>query len=320
MAETEVLPLAKDFFNDVRSGLSQCPKKLSSKYLYDVKGDELFQQIMQLPEYYLTRCEMDIFKNKTEELALSVGSAPFDLIELGAGDGTKSMHLLKHLQEKSAEFTFIPIDISGNILKVLETKVKAQIPAINIQCLKGDYFEMLTEAVQYSTRRKVVLLLGGNIGNMTAVEAENFCSSLFKALSPGDRVIIGFDLKKHPKTILNAYDDSQGITAAFNLNLLVRINRELGANFELDQFEHYQSYNPENGECRSYLVSLYEQTVNLQNSTIRFMENETIFMEVSRKFSPDDINLLAQQTGFTPVGRIMDSKEWFADAVWEILE
>ncbi|EDM35962.1 hypothetical protein PBAL39_23182 [Pedobacter sp. BAL39] len=316
--ETLEHTISQFFLKDVVSGLSAVNKSLSSKYFYDKHGHALFQQIMQLPEYYLTRCEMDIFQHKTAELAFAIGDEPFDLIELGAGDGTKSFHLLKHLSEHSATFTYMPIDISGNILRFLETNLKADIKDLDIKCFQGDYFEMMAKAVKQSERKKVVLMLGGNLGNMTAMETQNFCRSLYKHLKPGDRAIIGFDLKKHPRTILNAYDDVKGITAAFNLNLLSRINRELDADFDLDQFEHYQTYDPATGECRSYLVSLITQTVTLKNETFSFEKDETIFMEVSRKFSKEDITGLALESGFRHVTQIMDSKHWFTDSVWEI--
>lgn len=315
---TPVDVAAEQFLKDVKSGLTAKPKKLSSKYFYDKDGDALFQQIMQLPEYYLTRSELDIFQNKTADLAKAIGKAPFDLIELGAGDGSKTIHLLEHLSNQAAEFTFMPIDISGNILLSLNDQLKAQIPALSITCLKGDYFDMLDEAVKISVRRKVVLMLGGNIGNMNVDEASAFCKSLFQKLSPGDLVIMGFDLKKNPSTILKAYDDSKGITAAFNLNLLSRINRELGANFNLDQFEHYQTYDPISGDCKSFLVSMEKQQVNQGGNVYRFEKDEVIFMEVSRKFALAEIEQLASASGFVCSNFIFDSKGWFSDVVWEV--
>jgi len=309
---------AEQFLNDVIAGLSAKPKKLSSKYFYDKNGDALFQQIMELPEYYLTKSELDIFQNKTADLARAIGKVPFDLIELGAGDGSKTIHLLRYLTEKAAEFTFMPIDISGNILASLHHQLKAQISEISVTCLKGDYFDMLDEAVRISKRRKVVLMLGGNIGNMSKEEATAFCHSLFGRLSPGDLVIMGFDLKKNPATILNAYDDSKGITAAFNLNLLRRINRELGADFNLEQFQHYQTYDPISGDCKSYLVSMEKQQVKQGENVYLFEKDEVIFMEVSRKFALAEIEQLASISGFICSNFIFDSKGWFSDVLWEV--
>lgn len=308
------------FLNDVLTGLQSDPKHLSSKYFYDKTGDELFQKIMAMPEYYLTRCELDIFKNKTSELAEAIRSdeQPFDLIELGAGDAMKSTYLLKYLSEKRADFTYMPIDISGNILSVLENNLKDKLPEINIKTLEGEYFQMLKKAMKLSSRRKVILFLGGNIGNMTSKESEKFCTSLHQLLNSEDIVLIGFDLKKNPFTVLNAYSDKSGITAEFNLNLLTRINRELGGNFDIEQFEHYESYDPITGACRSFLISLKNQQVKIEEETIDFAENEVIDMEVSQKFSKSDIEYLAEKSGFSITRNISDSKEWFIDSIWKV--
>jgi len=308
------------FRSDVLNGLRNTPKKLSSKYFYDKTGDHLFQQIMAMPSYYLTRCELDIFKNKTDELIdlLIPGNEPFDLIELGAGDAMKSTYLLEQLIRKGINFTYMPIDISGNILSILHKKLSSQLPEIKITCLEGDYFEMLQKAASLSDRRKVVLFLGSNIGNMTPEEAEDFCLHLNSNLSQKDRVLVGFDLKKNPHTILEAYNDKEGITASFNLNLLTRINNELGGNFDLKQFQHYQTYDPVTGACRSFLISLISQDVTIGNTKISFEENELIDMEISQKFSPEKIRNLAQKSGFTITGEIKDSKKWFVDTIWQV--
>ncbi|SEM33679.1 dimethylhistidine N-methyltransferase [Chryseobacterium taichungense] len=308
------------FLNDVLTGLQSTPKHLSSKYFYDKTGDELFQKIMAMPEYYLTRCELDIFKNKTSEIAKGIRAdqEPFDLIELGAGDAMKSTYLLKHLSEIGTDFTYMPIDISGNILSVLEKNLKRQLPAIDIELLEGEYFEMLEKAMTLSSRRKVILFLGGNIGNMSRKEAEKFCIALYQLLNKEDIVLIGFDLKKNPYTVLNAYSDKSGITAAFNLNLLSRINRELDGNFNIADFQHYESYDPITGACKSFLISLRDQKVNIAGQLISFEENEVIDMEVSQKFSRSEIRKLAEKTGFRITGEIADSKDWFIDSIWKV--
>ncbi|MDF2934037.1 MAG: dimethylhistidine N-methyltransferase [Chryseobacterium sp.] len=309
------------FRSDVINGLKSNPKKLSSKYFYDKIGDRLFQEIMAMPEYYLTKCELDIFKNKTENLTRLIASEnePFDLIELGAGDAMKSTYLLKYLVEKGKDFTYMPIDISGNILSVLNEKLSSEIPDLEIVSLEGDYFEMLDKAASMSSRRKVVLFLGSNIGNMNQDEAESFCIKLNKNLNSGDVALIGFDLKKNPHIILNAYNDQTGITAAFNLNLLTRINHELNADFAIENFQHYQTYDPVSGACRSYLVSLKDQNITIENKVISFKENELIDMEVSQKFSESEISKLAEKSGFKVLGEIKDSKNWFVDSVWKVI-
>lgn len=309
------------FRQEVLEGLKKEPKKLPSKYFYDKTGDRLFQQIMNMPEYYLTDCELDIFKNKTKEIAevmISMDTS-FDLIELGAGDAMKSAYLLKYLAEKNIDFTYMPIDISGNILSVLKEKINNEIPTLDIVSLEGEYFDMLDKATHISNRRKVVLFLGGNIGNMEVEEASHFCREVKRKLNPGDIFFVGFDLKKNPHTILNAYNDKTGITAEFNLNLLSRMNRELHADFDLEQFQHYQSYDPASGACRSYLVSLRDQTVMIGEERVHFVENECIDMEISQKFSENDIKKIAKNSGFDLINEIKDSKNWFVDSVWQVI-
>lgn len=309
------------FQNEIISGLKDQPKHLLSKYFYDKKGDDLFQQIMNMPEYYLTNCEMEIFSEKTEDLAKAINAfdEPFDLIELGAGDATKSSFLLEYLVKKNADFTYMPIDISGNIITLLQDNLTEKIPALNIVGLNGEYFEMLDKANEISSRRKVILFLGSNIGNMEVEEAYLFCKELRKKLNSKDILLIGFDLKKNPHTILKAYNDKTGITAAFNLNLLTRINKELGADFDVNKFQHYQTYDPLTGACRSYLISLESQIVTIEHERIMFKENEAVYMEISQKYSLEEINLMAVKNGFEPLKQIPDSKKWFIDAIWKIV-
>lgn len=309
------------FQNEIINGLKDNPKHLLSKYFYDKKGDDLFQQIMNMPEYYLTNCELEIFTEKTDELAKAIRAfeEPFDLIELGAGDATKSSFLLDFLVKQNADFTYMPIDISGNIIALLQDNLKVKIPDLNIVGLNGEYFEMLDKANEISSKRKVILFLGSNIGNMEIEEAYHFCSELRQKLNPGDILLIGFDLKKNPHTILNAYNDHTGITAAFNLNLLDRINNELDADFNTNNFQHYQTYDPLTGACRSYLISLKEQRVTIENEQIIFRENEAIYMEISQKYSLEEINSMAVKNGFSPLQQISDSKKWFIDAIWKVV-
>lgn len=309
------------FLLDVIEGLQSSPKRLHSKYFYDKAGDQLFQQIMNMPEYYLTDCELDIFKNKTELLAKSIliDNEPFDLIELGAGDAMKSSYLLEYLTKENVDFTYMPIDISGHILEELSGKFSRDLPDLEVKTLEGDYFDMLDKAMSISKRRKVVLFLGGNIGNIDMGESYHFCRELRRKLNRGDILLVGFDLKKNPHTILNAYNDEAGITSSFNLNLLIRMNRELEADFDVLNFQHYQTYDPISGACKSYLVSLTEQNVHMGNQIFRFEENELIDMEISQKFSQEDISKLARDSKFHIIDEIHDSKNWFVDSIWQVL-
>ena len=313
---------AAKFKKDVLNGLQSNPKKLHPKYFYDEVGTELFRKIMKLPEYYLTDCELDIFQNKAAELSrlINQNKDGFDLIELGAGDGFKSKYLLDYLFRGNADFTYMPIDISNSVLTYLSNSLHSELPGMKVQPFEGEYMEMLAEACYTSDRRKVVLFLGANIGNMEMEEAMEFCSELQVLLSPGDLLLIGFDLKKNPEQVLSAYNDKSGITSKFNLNLLERINRELEADFKLDQFEHYPTYDPISGSCRSFLVSLKDQQVAIGEKKVNFYKNEIIQMEISQKYDASGICNLAVNTGFETLGMIMDSKQWFVDAIWKKLE
>ncbi|RBQ07609.1 L-histidine N(alpha)-methyltransferase [Pedobacter miscanthi] len=308
------------FLQETLTGLRAEPKFMLSKYFYDATGDRIFQQIMEMEEYYLTNAEMEILQYQSAQLsqAISANGTAFDLIELGAGDATKSIHLLKSLLDKQAEFSYLPIDISEHVISDLEENLPKKLPALDIKGLNGDYFDMLKRATELSDRRKVVLFMGANIGNMTISEAESFCLSLKKRLSPNDLLIIGFDLKKNPQQILAAYNDKGGITRSFNLNLLQRINKELDGNFNVDQFEHYATYDPASGACKSYLISLKNQIVNIGHDAIHFAENEYVFMEISQKYSLNDIDELAEKTGFKPLQRFFDQHQYFVDAIWKV--
>ena len=309
------------FYNDVVVGLSASPKRLSSKYFYDAAGDKLFQDLMACTEYYPTKCELEIFSEKTADICKAIIGAgdAFDLIELGAGDATKSSFLLKYLLEQKADFTYLPIDISSNVISYLNMALPVTLPGLKINGLNGEYFQMLDRATVMSNRRKVVMFLGSNIGNMPVDEANDFCREVRNHLSPGDLLLIGIDLKKNPATVLAAYNDKEGITRRFNLNLLTRINNELGGNFSLDKFEHYPTYDPQTGSCKSYLISLEDQVVQIPGKVkFNFAKDEFIYMEISQKFTLDETHQMALNAGFKPVNQFFDSKAWFVDAIWEV--
>ena len=202
----------------------------------------------------------------------------------------------------------------------LEHDLPNRLPGLKIHGLNGEYLSMLKEASAISERKKVVLFMGSNIGNMTFDESVEFCREVSDCLSPGDLLLTGFDLKKDPQIILNAYNDGAGITRLFNLNLLKRINRELNADFMIDQFSHFPVYNPETGECKSYLVSTCKQRIFIGDTDyVDFEKNETIYMEISTKYSISQTDEIAKLSGFLPVKHFCDSKKWFLDAVWKSL-
>ena len=309
-----------NFLQDVLKGLQSSPKYLESKYFYDKKGDELFQKIMASDDYYLTNCEMEILSGQKAKIAEAVSEeeGKLDVIEFGAGDATKSIHLLKEFCEKGIIANYFPIDISENIIGMLKQNIPNEIPGLNIHGLHGEYFDMLAEANRISKSRKLVLFLGANIGNFKFDAMPAFCKKLRSLLSDGDMVLIGFDLKKDPKKILSAYNDSEGITNQFNLNLLRRINSELNAGFNLNNFEHYAMYDPDSGACKSYLVSIKEQNVCIDGRAINFEKDETIFMEISQKYSVAQIDEIAVECGFTPVAHFFDTKKYFVDVIWKV--
>lgn len=311
------------FLTETVAGLQASPKFMHAKYFYDERGDYIFQQIMEMDEYYLTNAEMDIFLNQAKDIAalITAENTPFDLIELGAGDATKSIYLLRELDKAKQVFTYLPVDISAHVISDLENNLPKELPGLDVKGMNGDYLSMLQLATTLSKRRKVVLFMGANIGNMFPEEAEAFLLSLRKFLSKDDMLIIGFDLKKNPRQILAAYNDQKGITSAFNLNLLGRINRELGGDFELDSFEHYASYDPESGACKSYLISLKDQIVHIgDTATVSFARDEYIFMEISQKYALEDIEKLASTSGFQYRTSFFDANRYFVDTVWTVAD
>lgn len=308
------------FLQDVLKGLQSSPKYLDSKYFYDKKGDELFQKIMRSDEYYLTNSELEIFSGQTSEIANTIlnETADLDVIEFGPGDAVKSTFLLKELAERNAVNIYFPIDISENIIDLLDKILPIKIPGLSIHGLNGEYLKMLSKANEISKKKKIILFLGANIGNFKFDELPQFCKKLNGLLSKGDLVLIGFDLKKNPEKILSAYNDREGFTRLFNLNLLSRINKELKANFNLENFEHYATYDPDTGASKSYLVSKLKQQVCIdENALIEFEKDETIFMEISQKYSVSQIDEIAVQCGFTPVAHFFDRNKYFVDVVWK---
>ncbi|GJM29732.1 MAG: dimethylhistidine N-methyltransferase [Cyclobacteriaceae bacterium] len=310
------------FARDIMHGLSSTPKYLSSKYFYDKQGDLLFQKIMNLEEYYLTRCEYEIFQNQKDQLLqqFSKDTCPFDLIEFGAGDGKKTKVLLEYFLQQGADFSYKPIDISRNALELLAKDLRKSLPGLDLETLQGEYFDVLSHAKSEPNRRKVVLFLGSNIGNFLKPVAVKFLSQLANSLSQKDLLLIGVDLVKDPKTIARAYNDSQGITREFNLNLLTRINRDLGADFDLDNFDHFPIYNPITGTARSFLISRAKQTVSIErlNASFHFEAWEPVHTEYSHKYRIDELAGLADESGFKVVNNYFDSKMNFVDCLWQL--
>ena len=303
----------------VAEGLSRTPKTLSSMYFYDDEGSRLFQQIMALPEYYPTRTEFQLLTMHCAAITEALrpaDDAPFYLIELGAGDGLKTKILLRYLLEAGVDFSYVPVDISAAALEGLEASLRDELPSLRVEPVVTDYISAL-QLMATKPGRKVVLFLGSNIGNFLPAERLEFLRSLALPLTPDDRLLIGFDLQKDPRLIRAAYDDAQGVTAAFNLNLLTRLNRELGAEFDLAHWHHYTDYDPLAGAVRSFLVSTRAQTVPIAalDASFDFAAWEIIHTENSYKFTAPQIQGLATEAGFQVSNFFTDAQDYFADVI-----
>lgn len=320
MQETIARALETQFEKEVYKGLTDHPKHLSSKYFYDEKGDKLFQQIMNMPEYYLTGKEFEILSEHTAEIAevFARGDQAFKLIELGAGDGKKTKILLKYLSEHNFRFKYQPIDISQNALNGLEKSLRTELPNLAVETRQGTYFETLEEINTENGTKKVILFLGSNIGNLLHPQAVEFLKSVQHLMNKDDLLFVGFDMKKNPAVILDAYNDPNGITAAFNKNILVRINRELEGNFDLEKFHHWETYNPETGTASSFLVATEPQTVDIKkiSLTVHFKAWETIHTEISQKYDADTITWLADKSGLEVVTAFGDANDDYKDYVF----
>lgn len=307
------------FLKDVRAGLSQPSKYISSHYFYNQLGDQLFQQIMEMPEYYLTGAELEIFSQQSAELINSfelTQEEEFELIELGAGDGKKTQHLLKSLLDHQYNFKYIPVDISQNSLSVIVERMKNLFPDLEIDAQQGDYFHVLDDLF-ISDKKKVILFIGSNLGNMNDNVAINFLGKVAQNLKSGEKLLLGVDLLKPKEIVLPAYSDAGGITRQFNLNLLTRINSELGGEFSIENFEHAPEYTEEEGIAKSYLRSKIKQTVYISalDQSFDFEEGELIHTEISRKYNDEILQHLIKNSDLKISHKFLDSKKYFADYI-----
>lgn len=317
--KTEVIA-PSSFEEETRAGLIQFPKRLSSKYIYDKNGDRLFQEIMAMPSYYLTRCEHEILSENTEAIAEAFNTKNgFDLIELGAGDGEKTTILLDYMVKNEYDFTYKPIDISENVLKILADKLKQKIPQLKVEPEQGEYFNVLHRIQEYNQRKKVILFLGSNIGNLLHPKAIAFLSELKATMNEGDLLFVGFDQKKMPQTIRDAYNDKTGITERFNKNLLTRINRELAGNFDVNQFLHWETYNPETGTANSFLIAKKEMNVEIKKLDLKvhFDPWETIQTEISQKYTDKVVEWIAQESGLEVIESFSDKKRFYTNYIFQ---
>lgn len=309
----------QEFLEHVKNGLSQIPKKLSSRYFYDAKGDALFQQIMQLEEYYLPHCEMQIIQNQSASIAkdISANHSSLQIVELGAGDGTKTKHLLKQFSAHFSLLEYVAMDISPNILAINKYEMNSEIKDLNQISIAGNYFETYKNLIP-SQHGRLVLFLGANIGNFPGSEAISFFQFISKGLSSKDYFLVAFDLVKHPRKIIKAYDDSLGITKQFNLNLLERMNRELGADFDISNYEHFPIYNPVTGITSSFIISLKNQSVQFADGfKVTFDAFEAINTEISKKFFWSDIDEIANKSKMNITQTYYDTGKEYAFVLFQ---
>jgi dimethylhistidine N-methyltransferase len=311
----------EQFAIDVLTGLCSSPKQLPSKYFYDDIGSDIFQKITNHSDYYLTRTEFDILAKYKSTIPDYIEEDEIDIIELGAGDGHKSQLIIEGFLEKGKKVNFYPIDISGEAMNQLEKTIRPHENLV-IHGVVAEYLMGLRFVRKKSKNKQIVLFLGSNIGNFDRVQNQAFLRQLWKSLNTDDLVLVGFDLKKSVPILTDAYNDSAGLTRDFNLNLLRRINTELGANFELENFEHFGSYNPILGAMESYLISKKPQKVFISEIQRSFLFDayEPIHLENSFKFLNTDIQYLCEQTGFALENNFTDSNDYFIDSLWKVVK
>ena len=301
------------FADDVRKGLLAEQKSLPCVYFYDARGSQLFEQICSLPEYYPTRTEAEILKNHAKEIAVHFPPNT-KIVELGSGSSVKTRYLLEAFLNRYGKAEYIPIDVSQTILEESAENLEMAYPNLTVNPITALYEDGFSLLDKTDNAPHLVLWLGSSIGNFTKSEAIHFLKRLTSNLSGDDQLLIGMDLIKSRHILEAAYDDTAGVTAEFNLNLLTRINRELGGNFKLNNFRHQAIFNSSEGRVEMYLKSTKKQSVFIDalELEVTFDEDERIHTENAHKFSLDDINNLASALNLNIRHQWFDDKKWFS--------
>jgi len=302
-------PGLDSFLAEVLIGLRKPQKELPSKYFYDERGSQLFERICELKEYYITRTEASIMQAHIEEMAALIGPRVL-VIEHGCGNCEKVRFLIDHLHDPVA---FIPVDISQEQLLRVARELDSVYPQLQVLPICADYtssFELPTP--KQESKRTVVYFPGSTISNFDPIPAKHFLEHIASLCGSGGALLIGLDLKKDPAMLHCAYNDSEGLTAAFNLNLLERINRELDCDFQLDGFEHYAFYNPRESRIEMHLVSSQDQVIHLDGKTISFARGESIWTENSYKYNLDEFEQMAAAAGLRVERVWVDEQQWFS--------
>lgn len=310
-----IIPLNR-IDSDVRKGLCAHPKRLPAWLFYDAEGSRLFEQITELPEYYLTRAERSIFEQQSDAIVEAVaagGDGPLNVLEFGAGTATKSEVLLQAVVRRQGEALFIPADVSGEPLEEAKARFARSLPAVDVQPLIGPHEDAIRRLARLAPRQ-LALFIGSSIGNFDDRLARSLLSGIASSLRKGGVLLLGTDLRKHPAVLLPAYDDAAGVTAAFNRNVLVRINRELGGRFDLSKFKHTVRWNPEASRVEMHLESQCDQQVPIEALGIRvpFRRGETIHTESSVKYDETRVDALFATSGFVREKTFFDDERRFA--------
>ncbi|MGD1072784.1 MAG: L-histidine N(alpha)-methyltransferase [Bryobacteraceae bacterium] len=309
--------LDRAFAREVAAGLSVRRKTLPPSWLYDAVGSALFEVITLLPEYGLTRADAALLQNASDEIAAAAGE-PAVIVELGSGTGAKTRHILD-AASAARPIRYLPIDISRAALRNCEAALQAM-DRVSIEPIEATYLEGIDLALarRHSGERALILFLGSTIGNFTRVEASVFLHRIRQRMQQGDSLLLGADLVKDTTTLLRAYDDPLGVTAAFNLNLLARINRELGGRFDLAQFAHEARYNERLSRIEMHLRSRVAQRVPIDalDLTVSFARGETIWTESSHKFRAREIRRMGERAGWRMARQWIDSEWGFAETLF----
>jgi dimethylhistidine N-methyltransferase len=304
---------SRDLAEEVARGLRSAPKHLPCRFFYDAAGSVLFEEICELPEYYLTRAEDEILAAHAAEIAASA-TGGCDLVELGSGSARKTRRLIRALLQRSPTLRYLPIDISRTALVSSAEALVAENPGLSVLALAAEYEAGLAKLEEVSSRRKLVLWLGSNVGNLSRAEAAAFLARLADRFSADDRLLIGIDLRKDRRVLERAYDDAHGVTARFNRNLLVRLNTELAADFDPDRFLHVAFYDEREGRIEMHLESTLAQTVRIGRLGlhVELAPHERIHTESSYKYSRGEVEDLARDAGMRVEQTWLDAREQFS--------
>jgi L-histidine N-alpha-methyltransferase len=300
------------FAEDVQLGLSSSPKTLPCKLFYDQAGSALFEEITRLPEYYLTRTELEILRDRAHEIAAQVHPG-VTVVELGSGTASKTTTLLQAFSRRQLRVPYFPVDISPAALAEARERVESQCTRVSVRPVVADFSHGFT-FLRNIPGRKLVLYLGSSIGNFDPGPAIEMLGQIRSQLNPGDALLLGTDLVKDPAILVPAYDDTQGVTEQFDKNILVRINRELGANFDLDFFRHIALWNPDKSRMEIYLESLRPQIADiaLLDMRVKFANGERIHTENSYKYTMPMVREMLGLSGFSLDATWFDPRAWFA--------